>query len=146
MSGQRVALIAVGLLGLGLSAAAQSGATYAARLTWVPISGAQRADVTGSGSATASLTGTRLSIAGSFEGLAAPATVARVHQGVAKGARGPALADLDVTTDTGGTISGMVDLTPDQIESLAQGRLYVQVHSEKGVEPDGSNLWGWLLR
>jgi hypothetical protein len=29
---------------------------------------------------------------------------------------------------------------------LKQGRLYVQLHSDKGVAPDGSNLWGWFLR
>jgi hypothetical protein len=126
--------------------AAQGGETFAARLAWVPISGADRANVTGTGTATATLTGTKLAIAGSFEGLAAPATVARLHDGVAKGARGPAIADLVVTKAVSGTLSGSIDLTKAQLDSLRQGRLYVQVHSEKGVAPDGSNLWGWLLR
>ena len=54
-----------------------------------------------------------------------------------------------------GTLSGTVTLMPEQLEALKQGRLYVQVHSEKGINPeqgktqpdvDHSNLWGWLLR
>jgi hypothetical protein len=126
--------------------AAQGGEKFTARLAWVPITGADRANVTGTGTATATVTGTKLAIAGSFEGLAAPATVARLHEGVAKGARGPAIADLTITKGVSGTISGSVDLTNAQLESLRQGRLFVQVHSEKGVTPDGSNLWGWLLR
>ena len=43
-------------------------------------------------------------------------------------------------------LSGSVDLTVAQVDALRQGKLYIQVHSEKGVAPDGSNLWGWLLK
>ena len=138
--------IAAGLMWLGIPLAGQSGEKFTARLGWVPISGAERANVTGKGVATATLTGTKLAIAGSFEGLVSPATVARLHNGVAKAARGPAIIDLTISKATSGTISGAVDLTKDQLESLRQGRLYVLVHSEKGVAPDGSNLWGWFLR
>lgn len=126
--------------------AAQGTEKYTARLGWVPVTGADRAAVTGTGAVTATLTGRALTIAGTFDGLAAPATVARVHAGVAKGARGAAVADLTVTKAAAGTISGTVTLAPAQVEALRQGRLYVQLHSEKGVAPDGSNLWGWLLR
>jgi hypothetical protein len=139
-------VFAAGVVCLAIPLAGQGGDKFTARLGWVPISGADRANVTGKGSTTAMLSGTKLSISGSFEGLAAPATIARLHRGVAKGARGPALSDLTITKATSGTISGSVALTSDQIESLKQGRLYVQVHSEKGVAPDGSNLWGWFLR
>jgi hypothetical protein len=83
---------------------------------------------------------------GSFEGLGGPATVARLHRGVARGARGAAIADLTITKGTSGMITGSVMLTPEQVESLKQGKLYVQVHSEKGIAPDGSNLWGWFLK
>jgi len=143
-----VVVIAAAWVWLGIPLAAQSGEKFTARLAWVPTTGAQRADVTGKGSATASLSGRTLSITGSFEGLVAPATVARLHRGVAKGARGPwpAIFDLTVTKATSGTISGSVALTAEDVESLRQGRLYVQVHSEKGVAPDGSNLWGWFMR
>jgi hypothetical protein len=141
-----VALAAAALIAAGAALSAQGGDKFTARLGWVPISGAERANVTGKGSAAATLSGSKLTITGSFDGLAAPATVARLHRGVAKGARGPAIADLVVSKGTSGTISGSVDLTPEQVESLRQGRLYVQLHSEKGVAPDGSNLWGWLAR
>ena len=141
-----VALAAAALIAAGAALSAQGGDKFTARLGWVPISGAERANVTGKGSAAATLSGSKLTITGSFDGLAAPATVARLHRGVAKGARGPAIADLVVSKGTSGTISGSVDLTPEQVESLKQGRLYIQLHSEKGVAPDGSNLWGWLAR
>lgn len=139
-------IVPAAIICLAIPVAGQSGDKYSARLGWVPISGAERANVTGKGSVTATLTGTRLSIAGSFEGLAGPATIARLHEGVAKAARGRAITDLTISKAVSGTISGSVDLTKEQVESLKQGRLYVQVHSEKGVAPDGSNLWGWFLR
>jgi hypothetical protein len=127
-------------------AVAQGGETFTARLGWEPITPAERANVTGQGSLTATLSGKTLTSAGTFEGLAAPATVARLHRGVAKGARGPSVADLDVTKAASGKISGAVEVTPDLLEQLRAGRLYVQVHSEKGIDKDGANLWGWLLK
>ena len=138
--------LAAVLVCLSSALVAQSGEKYTARLGWVPITGAERANVTGKGSVTATLTGTKLALTGSFEGLAGAATVARLHKGVAKGARGPVVVDLTISKAASGSISGSADLTADQVEGLKQGRLYVQVHSEKGVAPDGSNLWGWLLR
>jgi hypothetical protein len=138
--------VAAAVIAAGAALAAQGGDKYTARLGWVPISGAERANVTGKGSVAATLSGSKLTITGSFDGLAAPANAARLHRGVAKGARGPAIGDLVVSKGTSGTISGSVDLTPEQVESLKQGRLYIQLHSEKGVAPDGSNLWGWLAR
>ena len=38
------------------------------------------------------------------------------------------------------------ELTDEQIASLRQGRLYLQVNGDKGLAPDGANLWGWFLR
>jgi len=140
------AFAAAALVAAVAAVGAQTGDKYTARLGWVPIAGAERANVTGKGAATATLAGTRLTITGSYEGLAGAATIARLHRGVAKGARGPAIGDLVVTKGTTGTISGSVDLNPQQLESLKQGRLYVLLHSEKGVAPDGSSLWGWFLR
>jgi hypothetical protein len=132
---------------LGASLAGQSGDKYTARLGWVPIAGgADRTNVTGKGTATATLSGTKLTITGTFEGLAAPANAARLHRGIAKGARGPVITDLTITKATSGTISGSADLTAADVENLKQGKLYVQVHSEKGMQPDGSNLWGWFLK
>jgi hypothetical protein len=150
MTGPRVLtamlLVAACAAGFGASITAQGGDKYTARLAWVPIDGQQRANVTGKGSVTATLSGTKLALNGTFEGLAAPATVARLHRGVAKGARGPVIGDLTISKGTNGTITGSFNLAPEQLEALKQGRLYVQVHSEKGVPPDGDNLWGWLLK
>lgn len=135
---------------------AQAGDKYTVRLGAVPAANAnQTALVTGKGAATATLAGNRLTINGTFEGLPAAATVARLHQGIAKGARGKAFADLTITKAASGTISGTVTLTPDQLEALKQGKIYLQVHSEKGIAPeqgkvdplvDNSNLWGWLQK
>jgi len=138
------ALLAVGWLACGVSAIAQAGDKFMARLAWVPTAGADR--VSGKGTATATLTGRALSITGSFEGLGGPATVARLHEGIARGARGKAVADLTVTKAASGSISGSVTLTREQVESLKQGRLYIQLNGDKGLAPDGANLWGWLLR
>ena len=135
------------LVGSTLPLTAQGGEKFTARLGWVPTAGAaDRANVTGKGSATGTLSGRKLTISGSFEGLAAPATVARLHQGVAKGARGAAVTDLTVSKAASGMLSGSIDLTPAQVDALRQGKLYIQLHSEKGSPPDGSNLWGWFLK
>jgi hypothetical protein len=138
------ALLAVGWLACGVSAIAQGNDKFAARLGWVPIAGADR--VSGKGTAAATLSGRALTITGSFEGLGGPATVARLHEGIAKGARGRAVGDLVITKATSGTISGSVTLTAEQVDALRQGRLYIQIHGDKGLAPDGANLWGWLLK
>ena len=54
---------------------AQSGRAFSGRLSPVPVAAASP-DITGVGSVTATLTGTRLVISGTFEGLASPATIA----------------------------------------------------------------------
>jgi hypothetical protein len=136
-----VAFLGVSLLCSQTLVRAQGAKTYKARLSPVPVVG-YTATVTGSGSVTATLTGTKLSIAGTFQGLNTPATVARIHKSPKPGIRGPMLFDLTVSTGTSGTIGGTFDLTAAQVQELAQGRYYVQLHSEKA--PEG-NLWGWLL-
>lgn len=144
----RLVVVAITLAALALPASlnAQATESYAARLGWVPTTPTDRPNVTGKGSATGTLSGRKLTISGAFEGLAAPATVARLHAGIAKGARGAAIADLTVTQAANGKLSGSVDLTAEQVEALKQGKLYIQVHTQKGVPPDGSTLWGWLLK
>jgi hypothetical protein len=125
------------------------GQTFTAPLSWVPIGGSERNEVAGEGSATATLSGSRLSITGSFEGLPAAATAAKLHQGIATGARGresPVIADLQVTGGASGMLSGDVRLSSEQLAALRAGQLYVQIYSEKGVLPDHGTLWGWLLQ
>jgi len=122
---------------------AQQPKTYKARLSPVPIDVAMQATIAGSGSVTAVLTGAKLAVTGTFDGLRSPATIAQVHKSPTRGVRGPNVFDLAVKNDgMSGTISGTFDLTPIQLTDLEKGRLYVQLHSEKA--PEG-NLWGWLL-
>ena len=90
-----------------VSVSAQGTEKYTARLGWVPTAGPNdRVNVTGKGTATGTLSGRKLTINGTFEGLAAPATIARLHQGVAKGARGAAITDLTVSKGASGTLAG----------------------------------------
>jgi len=135
-----LAVAALGLTAAGGHLAAQAR-TYAARLSPVPITVAMQDTVAGQGAATASLTGSTLTIEGTFEGLKSAATVARLHL-APRGVRGPAIGDLTVARATSGVVRGAVDLTDRQRQALEKSALYIQIHSEKA--PDG-NLWGWLV-
>jgi hypothetical protein len=130
------AFFCVGILSLA------QAATLKARLSPVAMDASMLATVAGSGSVSVHLTGSRLVIDGSFEGLLSPATTAQMHQSAVTGVRGPVIFDLTITKSTSGSIGGSIDLTPEQAEALRQGRFYVQINSEKA--PAG-NLWGWLL-
>jgi hypothetical protein len=106
--------------------------------------------VVGIGSATATLNGKKLTVNGSFEKMASPATVAKVGLGLEKGARLDLIYDLTITKGpqsnppgTSGTIAGSFDLTPAQIDGLKKGKLYIQINSEGA--PNG-HLLGWLLK
>ncbi|HTR38328.1 MAG TPA: CHRD domain-containing protein [Bryobacteraceae bacterium] len=137
----RIVTIFIGV-GFALALGAQGQETFKARLSPVAADARTRKEITGIGSVTGMLTGSKLTITGSFEGLHSPATIAQLRQGVVRGARGPVILDLMVAKGANGSISGSFDLTPQQVESLKEGRLYVQIDSEG--EKDG-NLWGWLL-
>jgi CHRD domain-containing protein len=143
-----IAAFLAALLSLAFASAAQnvqSPEKFKARLSPVPINISMMSTVAGTGSLTATLQGKQLTIQGAFGGLRSPATTAQIHH-APKGIPGPAvvnLADLIVTKAVNGTVSGTIDLTPDQIADLRNGRLYVQIQSERA--PDG-NLWGWLLQ
>lgn len=135
----RCAAIAV----IAFSLAAQTRETFKARLSPVPADARTRASLAGSGSATATLQGSKLTVTGSFEGLVSAATTANLHSAVAAGVRGPAIADLTIAKATSGMLSGSADLTPEQLANLHHGGIYVEIHSEKA--PDGV-IWGWLLK
>jgi len=137
------ALAVAALVWLAPSGAAQTPERFKVRLSTVPMDGGMRNTVAGTGSAIASLTGATLSIAGTFEGLKSPATAATLHTSPARGVRGASVADLVVSKAVRGTLSGSVALTPEQLKALREGRLYVELASEKA--PDG-NLWGWILK
>lgn len=122
----------------------QNAESFRAHLSPVPINISMMATIAGSGSLTATLQGKQLVIQGVFEGLRSPATTAQIHRGP-KGIPGPVVPKLEVavTKSEKGAVNGTVELTPDQIADLRNGRLYVQIQSERA--PDG-NLWGWLLK
>ena len=141
ISMQVVALLALAFAGVALNA--QNAETFKARLSPVPINVAMMSTIAGTGSLTATLSGKQLTIQGNFEGLKSPATTAQIHRGP-KGIRGPVIANLQLTVTNAvkGTVSGTLELSPDQIADLRNGLWYVQIQSERA--PDG-NLWGWLL-
>ena len=78
---------------------------------------------------------------GTFAGLATPATTAHLCIGDVMGAVGPAIHEVTVSQAQSGEISGTVALTPEQIEALRVGRIYLLLDSQKA--PQG-NLWGWF--
>jgi hypothetical protein len=127
---------------LAAPAHGQAARTFKTRLSPVPIDLTMMATISGSGSVTAVLTGTKLAVTGTFDGLRSPATVAHIHKSAVTGVPGLPVFDLTVSAATTGSISGTVTLTPAQVTDLEKGRLYVQLASEKA--PDG-NLRGWLL-
>ena len=139
---KRNAFAAVLAIAAVVSPLGQSGRSFKARLSPVPVDIAMVANISGSGSATAVLAGDKLTITGTFDGLKSPATIAQVHKGPVAGVRGPVVFDVEVTKGTSGTIKGVLTLTPVQIADLEKHRLYIQIHSEKA--PEG-NLWGWFF-
>ena len=115
---------------------------FTARLTAVPVDTVTVRSTTGSGTVSAILQGSTLTLTGKFDDMNSPATVARVHR-APKGLRGPSVFDLTITKATSGSIEGTLKLTPAQVEELARGWYYVQVHTQ--LNPDGQ-LRGWLLK
>jgi hypothetical protein len=133
----------LGLLAFAASGAAQSTDRFKIRLTTVPMDAGMRNNVAGAGRGTATLSGNKLTVDATFDGLKSPATAAQVHSGRARGVRGESIGVLDVTKSTTGTVSGSVNLTEPQLKALRDGHLYIEVASEKA--PEG-NLWGWILK
>jgi hypothetical protein len=138
-----VAMIGAGLIGTAIGLIAQGSETYKARLSALPGDAKTVKDMAGAGTATATLAGAKLTVNASFEGLKTNATKAELRNGVMGGVRGPAIGDLTITKAMKGTVTGAIDLTPEQVAHLKKGGLYVQIYTEK---PTDGTLWGWLLR
>jgi hypothetical protein len=149
--------IGVGLF-LAVPLGAQGGDKYKARLAPAPPLGLggrgsgqpPSSFVAGIGSASATLSGRKLSVTGTFEKMATPATVAKVGLGLAPGARLDLILDLTIAKSpqatppgTSGTITGSFELTPAQVDGLKKGKMYIQINSEGA--PNG-HLLGWLLK
>jgi PPE-repeat protein len=136
------AAVAFACFFLTVTGVSQNRETFKLRLAPVSMDAAMKVNIAGSGSGSAILTGSKLNVNATFEGLLLTATTAQLHAGSATGVRGPVIFDLKVSPATNGNLSGVFDLTADQVESLRKGHFYLQLASEK--VPDG-NLWGWLL-
>jgi hypothetical protein len=91
---------------------------------------------------TARLQATTLTLQGSFSGLLARPTGAHLRMGSLPGVRGPVIADLTISADSSGTVSGTVQLNAEQLAALRKGGVYVEIDSDKAPEGD---LWGWIM-
>jgi len=134
-------MMGLGVGWFGLPSFAQSGETYKTRLSALPADAKTRPDLAGTGSVTAVLSGTKLTVNGTFEGLKTNAVSAKLQNGIVAGVRGPVFADLTITKAMSGTITGSADLNPQQLQNLKKGGIYVQIYTEK---PTDGTLWGWL--
>jgi hypothetical protein len=115
---------------------------FKARLSKVPVDAKMLPIIIGIGNATAALNGSVVTINGTYEGLGSPATIANLHEAKYRGVHGPVIGALKVTNAPTGAVTGQVNLTPTQVESLKAGKLYIQIHTQAG--PEG-HLWGFLL-
>jgi hypothetical protein len=125
-----------------LLGAAHPSNTFSFRLSPGPRLVGTRADRSGGGSATATLAGNELTLKGSFSGLLAVPTGAHLLMGSLPGVRGPVIADLTVSPEISGSLSGTVRLNSAQLAAFHKGGLYVEIDSDKAPEGD---LWGWIL-
>ena len=141
---QSAALLAAAAIVVWLapSGTAQNQERYKVRLTTVPMDGGMRNTVAGSGSATAGLAGGTLAITGTFEGLLRRRPPPRCAAARREALRA-SIAELTVSKATKGTLTGSINLTAEQVKGLREGRMYIELASEKA--PEG-NLWGWILK
>src|SRR5215831_20312766 len=82
---------------------------FKVRLSPLGVTAATVNIITGSGTATATLEGTRLKVDVVFEGLTGAATSANIRRGP-KGIPGPVVFELEIPKASSGTISAMLDL------------------------------------
>ena len=129
------------LLALALAGIQTAPAPMQARLAPVPIDVAMQETIAGLGSATATLSGTTLSVEGTYRGLRSPATTVRIYESARMGMRGAVVGEFASGGGRSGAFKGTVTLSAAQATAFSKGLLYVQIQSEKA--PDG-NLWGWL--
>lgn len=115
---------------------------YQIYLSPMPFNDATQPNMTGKGTASATLDGETLSIAGTFTGLASAATKVHLSLSRGPGIPGTAIFDLVVSPDVAGKLTWQVKLQPSQVAALKSNKLYVQIDTEK--VPMGT-LWGWLL-
>lgn len=117
-------------------------ADYEAQMDPAPFDASTRADILGAiGQVNATLSGSTLTVNGTFKDMTSPAIAASVRIGLLKGVVGEAIGPLTVSKTAQGNVTGSVQLNAAQIEALNREAIYIRVDSEKA--PDG-NLQGWL--
>jgi hypothetical protein len=137
-------LVAMGVVLLSANAAVAATQSYMVNLGPVARTDTTRLLAVGRGTGEITLDGNKLTINARFNGMASPATDAHLCTGIGIGTPGSCDADLAVTKDTSGTLTGAITLNARQMAALPAGRLYVQINSQKAPAP-GGNLWGWIL-
>ena len=134
------------LFGLSLSlltvtAQTQAQEVYRARLSPMPTTPQSVADITGEGEVILTLNGNTLSIEGSFSGMSSATTMGHIHNGP-PAQPGPVVHRREVTAASEGDISAELELTDEQVTSLRNNELYVQIHSENNAPGE---LRGWIF-
>lgn len=124
-----------------VSLADANAEVYQARLSPLGVTNATVDTTTGIGHATATLSGNRLTIEATFEGLTGAATAANLRRGP-KGIPGPIVFEIKVPKASSGQMNATFELTADQVKDLREARMYLQIHSERA--PEGS-IRGWML-
>ena len=107
----------------------------------MPTTPQTKAEIIGGGEVILTLEGSTLTVNGNFKGMSSAATAAHIHSGP-PAQPGPVIHTLIISDSNSGEISGVLELTPDQITELKANSLYVQVHSASN--PSGE-LRGWVF-
>jgi hypothetical protein len=115
---------------------------YQIYLSPMPFNDTTKPNMTGKGTAIATLDGETLSIAGTFTGLASAAIKAHLSLSTGPGIPGTAIFDLVISPGLAGKLTGQLKLQPNQLTALKSNKLYLQIDTEK--VPTGT-LWGWIL-
>ena len=122
---------------------------YATALDPVAFDNSTVKNTVGSGTVTGTLSGSTLTVSGTYSGLSSTATAAHlllgqgygISGGPTGGLDGAPVGDLAVSGGTNGQITGSLKLNAAQVKALGQGAVYLLITSTNA--PKG-NLWGWL--
>ena len=132
-------ILATGIL--LFSASTQAQEVYRARLSPMPTTPQTVSSILGEGEVILTLNGNSLTGDGNFAGMSSFATGAHIHNGP-PAQPGPVVHTLEVTQSTSGSVNGVITLSDEQIEAIANNEFYIQIHSENN--PPGE-LRGWVF-
>lgn len=137
------------VLGLLAVPAVAADVQYATALDPVAFDNSTVKNTVGIGMVTGTLSGSTLTVSGTYSGLSSAATAAHlllgqgygISGGPTGGLDGAPVGDLAVSGGTNGQITGSLKLNAAQVKALGQGAVYLLITSTNA--PKG-NLWGWL--